>query len=78
MCLGIPAKVIEINGYMAVVEVGSTRREVSLQLVPDAKVEDYVLIHIGYAIQKINEKEAEETLELLKQLGESNAEGVKD
>lgn len=60
---------------MAEVEIGGTRREASLQLVPDAKVGDYVLIHIGYAIEKINEKEAEETLELLKQLGESNDNG---
>ncbi len=75
MCLGIPAKVIEINGYMAEVEIGGTRREASLQLVPDAKVGDFVLIHTGYAIQKIDEKEAEETLELLKQLGESNGSG---
>jgi hydrogenase expression/formation protein HypC len=68
MCLSIPSKVISINGDKAMVSVGGTQYEASLQLLDDVKVDDYVLIHTGFAIQKISEEEAQETLKLVKEL----------
>jgi hydrogenase expression/formation protein HypC len=70
MCLAIPALVKTIDGEQAVVEIEGVTREVSLQLTPQAGVGDYVLLHTGYAISVIDAAEAEETLKLLKQLGE--------
>ncbi len=71
MCLGIPGRVIEINRNVAKVEVGGLLRDVSLDLCPEASVGDYVLIHTGFAIQRLEERDAEETLNLLRQLAES-------
>ena len=68
MCLAIPTRIIEIKGTNAVVEFGGVRKEIGLQLVPDAKVGDYVLLHAGFAIQKMDEGEARETLKLLEDL----------
>ncbi len=68
MCLAIPTRVIEIKGTNAVVEFGGVRKEIGLQLVPDAKVGDYVLLHAGFAIEKLDEAEARETLRLLEEL----------
>lgn len=70
MCLSIPSKVLSINGNKAVVSVGGTEYEASLQLIDDVKVDDYVLLHTGFAIQKISEEDAQETLRLLRELGE--------
>ncbi|MEM1990288.1 MAG: HypC/HybG/HupF family hydrogenase formation chaperone [Candidatus Bathyarchaeia archaeon] len=77
MCLAIPAKVIEISGDLARVDFGGIVREVNVSLV-DVKVGDYVLVHAGYAIQVIDEAEAEETLELWRkilELEEGESEG---
>jgi hydrogenase expression/formation protein HypC len=71
MCLAIPALIKAINGQQAEVDIEGVSREISLQLTPEAKVGDYVLLHTGYAIGIIDEAEASETLELLKQLGEA-------
>ncbi len=68
MCLAIPALIKSITGYLAVVDIEGVTREVSLQLTPDAKVGDYILLHTGYAISIIDESEAEETLKLLRQI----------
>jgi len=64
LCLAIPAKVIKIEGEKAEVEIGGIRKEASLALVTDQGVGigDYVLIHTGYAITKIDEEEAESIL----------------
>ena len=70
MCLSVPGKVVEIQNNMAKVEVGGVLRDVSMAVCPDVVVGDYVLIHTGFAIQKLDEKEALETLELLKKLAE--------
>ena len=70
MCLSIPSKVISINGNKAVVSVGGTEYEASLQLLDDVKINDYVLLHTGFAIQKISAEEAQETLNLIRKLGE--------
>ncbi len=68
MCVAIPAKIISVNGLMAVVEVGGVSRQISLQLTPEAKMGDYVLVHAGFAINIVDEVEAEETLKLFAEL----------
>ena len=64
MCLAIPARVVKIHGDVAQVDFGEgVLREVNVTLV-EAKIDEYVLVHAGYAIQVINRREAEETLRL--------------
>ena len=70
MCLGIPGKVIEIEKNIAKVDVGGLLRDISLDLCPDVSIGEYVLIHTGFEIQKVDEKEAEETLDLLIKMAE--------
>jgi len=72
MCLAIPAQIKSIDGHQAEVDIEGVTREASLQLTPDAKVGDYVLLHTGYAISVIDAAEAEETLKLLKELSEAS------
>ena len=72
MCLSIPARVDSIDGEMAVVTVGGVQYNASLQMVEDVGVGDYVLLHTGFAIQKISEEEARETLEIFKDFEELN------
>jgi hydrogenase expression/formation protein HypC len=67
MCLAIPSKITEIENNMAVIDVDGVRRECSLLLVEDAQVGDYVIVHAGFAISKIDEASALETLALLKE-----------
>jgi len=73
MCLAIPSKVLKIDeNNMAEVDTLGVKRVVSLDLVPDeVKEGDYVLIHVGYAMGKIDEKEALESIEVYKQLAEA-------
>jgi hydrogenase expression/formation protein HypC len=69
MCLAIPAQVKSIGEHrMSEVDIMGVSRTVSLDLVPDADVGDYVLVHAGYAIQVVDEEFAKETLELLESL----------
>ena len=68
MCLAVPMKLIKIEGEKGLVEVGSVQREVGLQLVEDVKAGDYLIVHAGFAIQKLNEKEALETLALFREM----------
>nr|MDO8079119.1 HypC/HybG/HupF family hydrogenase formation chaperone [Candidatus Freyarchaeota archaeon] len=67
MCLAIPAKVLEIHDEKAVVDFGGVKREAWITLVDNVKVGDYLIIHTGYAIQRLDKKEAEETLKLFKE-----------
>ncbi len=71
MCLAIPSLIKSIKGQQAEVDIEGVRREVSLQLTPEAKVGDYVLLHTGYATSIIDPAEAEETLKLLRQMSET-------
>ncbi len=71
MCLAIPALIKSIDGQQAEADIDGISREVSLQLTPEARVGDYVLLHTGYAIGIIDPAEAEETLKLLKELSEA-------
>lgn len=74
MCLAIPGKIVEIvdaENDIAKVEVGGVRRNINIGMLDkeDARIGDYVLIHVGFAMSKIDEKEAEDTLRLLEELG---------
>jgi len=68
MCLAVPVKVVSIDGNEAEVEIGGVKRQVSIMLTPEAKVGDYVLLHTGYAINVIDEAEAQETLKILEEM----------
>ncbi|MFC2060155.1 HypC/HybG/HupF family hydrogenase formation chaperone [Chloroflexota bacterium] len=68
MCLAIPALIKSIEGKEAEVEIGGISRRISLWLTPEARVGDYVLLHTGYAINILDEAEAEETLNLLEEI----------
>jgi hydrogenase expression/formation protein HypC len=72
MCLSIPAKVLSINENQAIVSVGGTEYEASLQLLDDVKIGDYILLHTGFAIQKISEEEAIETLKVFDEFDDLN------
>ena len=73
MCLGVPGKIVETyerDGLqMAKVDFGGVFREACLNYVPEARVGEYCIIHVGFAISLLSETEAQETLELLKQIG---------
>jgi len=68
MCLSIPAKILSIDGDMANTSVGGTIVRTSLQLLDEVDVGDYVLVHTGFALQKISEEEALETIRIIKEL----------
>ncbi len=70
MCLSIPAKILEINGQQGKASVGGSVFDIGLQLVENVKVGDYVLVHTGFALEKINEEEALLTIRLLDELSE--------
>jgi hydrogenase expression/formation protein HypC len=69
MCLGIPMKIIALEGATAAVEVANVRQQCDVSLAPEAKVGDYVIVHAGFAIEVLDEADAQETLALLSQLG---------
>ncbi len=68
MCLSVPGKIIEKKGMSAEVDVGGTIRKISLKFVPDVAVGEYVLVHTGFAMQVVDEQEANEMMRLLKEL----------
>ena len=74
MCLGVPGKIVDIyeaNGLlMGKIDFGGVTREACLTYVPEASVGDYTVIHVGFALHLISEEEAQETLDLLKQIAE--------
>ena len=67
MCLAIPSKIIKIENSMAVIDVDGVKREASLLLLEDAEIGDYVIVHAGFAIHKIDEDAALETLKFLRE-----------
>ena len=78
MCLGVPGKIVEKYEkgglQMAKVDFGGVFREACLTYVPEAQVGEYCIIHVGFAISLLSESEAQETLDLLKQIGDLEAE----
>jgi hydrogenase expression/formation protein HypC len=69
MCLAIPMRVLEVQGDMGTVELGGLKRQVGLQLLENVKPGEYVIIHAGFAIQRLDEMEAEKTIDLFKSAG---------
>lgn len=65
MCLAVPMKLESIDGDLGIVNIGGVKRKIGLMLLDKPAAGDYVLVHAGFAIQKIDEKEAKKTLELL-------------
>ena len=75
MCLAVPGKVTSIDDSnpelkMANVNFSGVSKEVCVQWLPDVKIGDYVLVHVGFALNKIDEKDAEETLKILREMGD--------
>lgn len=75
MCLAVPGKIISIEGEDPLLRVGKVSfggivKEVNLAYVPEAKIEDYVLVHVGFAINTIDEEEAEKVFQYLKEMNE--------
>jgi len=68
MCLAIPADIIEVDFPFAIVDFGGVRKKVRIDLIDDAKPGDYVLIHVGFAIQKVSKEELEEIEKLWEQM----------
>jgi hydrogenase expression/formation protein HypC len=68
MCLGIPAKVLSVDGHEAVVSIGNVRYTASLKLMEDVAPGDYIILHAGFAIEKVDPGEAAETIRLFKQI----------
>jgi hydrogenase expression/formation protein HypC len=68
MCLAVPSRIIEINDTIAKVDVDGVIRETSIMLIDDAKIGDYVIVHAGFAINKIDEEAALQTLEDLRNI----------
>ena len=69
MCLGIPMKIKRLDGEFAKVETGRLLRTVNIQMLPGVRVGDYVVVHAGFAIQKLDPDKAEETLRMIEQIG---------
>lgn len=78
MCLAVPGRVVEITERdgtrMATVDFGGITKEVCLEYVPDLEVGEYTIVHVGFALQRLDEQAAQETLELFRQMGELDAE----
>ena len=68
MCLSIPAKIVSIEGSLATVDVMGNRREADVSLVEEPKVGDYVLVHAGFAIEKMSQEDAAESLRLWEEI----------
>ena len=72
MCLALPARVVELlPGLRAIVDLSGVRKEISLDLVADVQVDDYVIIHVGYALGKVDPEEAARTMALFAELSEA-------
>ena len=68
MCLGVPAKILETGDGAAVVELGGVRREISVMLIDNVSVGEWVIVHAGFAIEKLSEEAAEQTLSLFREI----------
>lgn len=73
MCLAIPAKIVELNGADAVLDIRGVRREGNVAFIPDAKIGDYVLLHAGFAIQKWSDEDVREFDEIMNEMEATDA-----
>ena len=81
MCLGIPARIVELvdrDAGIAKAEISGVRRNVSVALCPEAAIGDWVLVHVGFALSRIDEEQARETIALLEQMGEAYEQEVRE
>ena len=81
MCLGIPAQIVELvdaDAGLATAEISGVRRSVSVALCPEAGLGDWVLVHVGFALSRIDEEQARETIALLEQMGEAYEQEVRE
>ena len=76
MCLAVPSKIVSIAEQLGKVDIGGAIKEVNLCLLEDVQVGDYVIIHAGYAIQRIDEDEAQVTLQLFREMAELERQDV--
>ena len=80
MCLAIPGKIVEKQerdgSLLGRVDFGGVLREVHLDFVPEAQVGEYVIVHVGFALNRLNEEEAQRTFDLLKEMGALEEEGL--
>ena len=68
MCVAVPAEVLEIDGSIATIDYGGVKRTANIDFLDGVKVGDYVVVHVGFAIQKLDRKEAQESLKLFAQI----------
>ena len=68
MCLAVPMKVISLKEGTGIAEMSGVRKEISFMMLPEAQIGDYVIVHAGFAIQKLNEEEAQKTLDLFREM----------
>jgi hydrogenase expression/formation protein HypC len=71
MCLGVPAKIMETGDGSAIVELGGVRREISVMLIDAVSVGEWVIVHAGFAIEKLSEEAAEQTLSLFREIADA-------
>jgi hydrogenase expression/formation protein HypC len=76
MCLAIPARVVSVQGLDAIVDISGVRKAISIALVPQAQVDDYVIVHVGHAIGMLDPDEAEKTLQLFAELEQATLAGT--
>ncbi|CAG0974434.1 Hydrogenase maturation factor HybG [Burkholderiales bacterium] len=77
MCLAIPVRIVEVGAEdSALADIGGVRKEISLALVEGVAVGDYVIVHVGYAISRLDPEEAQRTLALFKEMGALSAESL--
>jgi len=68
MCLAVPGKVVEVEGDKAVIDFGGARRKVNISMLEDVKLGEYLIVHVGYAIQKLSEEEALESIKVWEEM----------
>jgi hydrogenase expression/formation protein HypC len=68
MCFAVPGRVTEVDGNYATVDFGGAKRRVNIVLIEDVKIGEYVLVHVGYAIQKVSREDAQESIKLWNQI----------
>jgi hydrogenase expression/formation protein HypC len=75
MCLAIPSRVVRIDGQMATIDVAGVQRQAGVMLLEDVQVGDYVIVHAGFAITRLDAEAARETLKLLRQAADAAEQG---
>ena len=75
MCLSVPAQIVSIDGEFAQVSVNGALFRAGIQMIEDPQIGEYILLHAGFAIQKISDQEAEETIKLLNEISQANQKG---